>query len=247
MFFSKLLAAAAAFELAHGLSSSLKQITGFTSTPTKATMYAYIPANKAAKPAVIVAVHHCQGTGPGYFSETQGYASAADSKGFIVIYPNAPTSGGCWDVASTASLTHNGGGDTQTIVNMVNYAVTNYGADASKVFVTGSSSGAMMVNVLAGAYPDVFKAGTLYGGVPDGCFYVAGSTANMATPGWNNNCAGGKVSKTAQAWGDLTRSYYPTYKGQYPALMLYVPLPSSLHLPISPKPQSFQISARMLM
>ena len=47
MFFSTLLAAAAAFELAHGLSSSLKQITGFTSTPTKATMYAYIRAGTA--------------------------------------------------------------------------------------------------------------------------------------------------------------------------------------------------------
>lgn len=107
---------------------------------------------------------------------------------------------------------------------MVNYAVNNYGADASRVYVTGSSSGAMMTNVLAGAYPDVFKAGTLYGGVPDGCFYVAGAKPNT-TPSWNSQCSGGKLVKTAQQWGDQVRSYYSGYTGARPKLLMYVPHP----------------------
>jgi acetylxylan esterase len=41
-------------------------------------------------------------------------------------------------------LSHNGGGDSNTIANMVTWTISNYKADASKVFVTGSSSGAMM-------------------------------------------------------------------------------------------------------
>lgn len=220
MFLSSLLAAMAVFPLAHGLSSSLQQVTGFTSTPTNAKMYVYIPTNKLAKPPIVVAIHHCAGTGPSYFSETQGYASSADSKGFVVIYPSSPSSGGCWDVSSTASLTHNGGGDSQTIANMVTYAVKNYGGDASRVYMTGSSSGAMMTNVLAGAYPDVFKAGTLYGGVPDGCFYVSSATANMATPAWNSQCSGGTLIKTAQQWGDQTRGYYSGYTGARPKMMM---------------------------
>ena len=220
MFVSKFLAAAAALSLVEALSSSLQQVTEFTASPTKAKMYVYIPTNKLAKPPIIVAIHHCQGTGPGYFSETQGYAQSADKLGFIIIYPGSPSSGGCWDVASTASLTHDGGGDSQTIVNMVKYAETNYGGDPDRVYVTGSSSGAMMTNVLAGAYPDVFKAGTLYGGVPDGCFYVASATAGMATPGWNNQCSGGKVIKTAQQWGDQVRSYYPSYNGTRTSLLM---------------------------
>lgn len=148
--------------------------------------------------------------------------------GFIVIFPQSPSSGGCWDVSSTASLTHNGGGDSQTIVNMVKYAEANYGADSSKVYMTGSSSGAMMTNVLAGAYPDVFKAGTLYGGVPDGCFYVAGATAGQATPAWNSQCSSGKLIKTAVEWGNQVRGYYPGYSGARPKLTMYVPcaLPS---------------------
>ena len=63
---------------------------------------------------------------------------------------------------------------------MVSYAVENYGGDADRVYATGSSSGAMMTNVLAGAYPNVIKAGSVYSGVLDGCFYVAGATAGSA-------------------------------------------------------------------
>lgn len=203
--FSTLIAGAISAPLVNALTSSLQQVTGFAAGPTAAEMYIYVPTTKVVNPPVIVAIHHCQGSASGYFGETS-YAQYADTYGYIVIFPNSPSSGGCWDVASTASLTHNGGGDSQTIVNMVKYAISNYGVDTSRVFVTGSSSGAMMTNVLAGAYPDVFKASTLYAGVPDGCFYVAGATAGMSSPGWNSACADGQVSKTAQAWGDLARS-----------------------------------------
>lgn len=205
--------------LSNAAAGQLQRVTAFKDGPTNAGMYIYVPSKKVTPAPIIVAIHYCTGTAQAYFQNSQ-YATLADSKGFIVIYPNSPSSGGCWDVASKASLTHDGGGDSKTIVNMVSYAVKNYGGDATKVFVTGSSSGAMMTNVLAGAYPDVFKAGSAYSGVPDGCFYVAGATAGMATPGWNNDCAGGKVSKTAQAWGDLTRSYYPGYNGTYPKMLM---------------------------
>ena len=39
-----------------------------------------------------------------------------------------------------------------------------------RVYVTGASSGGMMTNVLLGDYPDVFKAGAAFMGVPFGCF-----------------------------------------------------------------------------
>lgn len=178
-----------------------------------------MPDKKVTPAPIIVAIHYCTGTAQAYFSGSQ-YANLADQKGFIVIYPSSPSSGGCWDVASTTSLTHNAGGDSKTIVNMVNYAVANYGGDASRVYATGSSSGAMMTQVLAGAYPDVFKAGSSYSGVPDGCFYVSGAQAGQATPGWSNTCANGQLTKTAQQWGDLTRSYYPGYNGTYPKMMM---------------------------
>lgn len=218
-FLSTLAASFALASVATALTSSLQQVTGFNSGPTAAGMYIYVPTTKKSPAPIIVAIHYCQGTASAYYSGTL-YAQYADTYGYIVIYPNSPSSGGCWDVASTASLTHNGGGDSQTIVNMVTYAVSNYGGDASRVYVTGSSSGAMMTNVLAGAYPEVFQAGSAYSGVADGCFYVAGATAGMATPGWNSQCADGDLIQSAETWGNLVRSYYPGYTGARPKMML---------------------------
>ncbi len=120
----------------------------------------------------------------------------------------------------SVALTHNGGGDSQTIVNMVKYAATKWGGDLNRTFVTGTSSGAMMTNVLVAAYPDVFKAGSVYSGVPAGCFAVSGATATQDPPGWSNGCANGQVTKTAEAWGDLVRSFYPDFKGPRPRMQM---------------------------
>jgi len=203
-----------------GNAQSISKVSGFNSGPTNLGMYVYVPKKLTTPAPIIVAIHHCQGSATAYSTETK-YMPLADSHGFILIYPNSRSSGGCFDVASTASLTHNGGGDSETIANMVKYAVTNYGGDANRTYVTGTSSGAMMTNVMVGAYPDVFKAGSAYSGVPDGCFYVAGATATQDPPGWSNSCANGQTTKTAQAWGDLTRSYYPTYTGPRPRMQIW--------------------------
>lgn len=123
--------------------ATLQQVTNFGANTSGTKMYIYVPAKLATKPAIIVAVHYCTGTGPGYYQNTP-YATLAEQYGFIVIYPESPYSGTCWDVSSTAALTHNGGADSNSIANMVTYTLNTYNGDASKVFVTGSSSGAMM-------------------------------------------------------------------------------------------------------
>lgn len=123
--------------VADAAQNQLTKVTGFNAGPTKAGMNIYIPTKKLSPAPIIVAIHYCTGTGQAYFTGSK-YATLADTKGFIVIYPSSPSSGGCWDVASKASLTHNGGGDSQTIVNMVDYAVKNYGGDRDRVFATGS-------------------------------------------------------------------------------------------------------------
>lgn len=172
--------------------STLQQQTGnWGANPTNVGFFYYKPPSLPAKPALIVAMHYCTGTAQAYFSGTQ-YANLADQYKFIVIYPDAPDSGGCWDVHSQGTLTHDGGGDSLAIANMVRYAIANWGVDSSRVFMTGTSSGAMMTNVLAGAYPDLFKAGAAFAGVPYGCF----AGPNM----WNNACAQGQTTKTPQEW-----------------------------------------------
>jgi len=213
MFSLKNLCIAAVIASANALSSSLQQVTvNFGSNPTNVQMYQYKPTKLATPTPLIIAMHYCGGTAQAYFTGTT-LAQLADQHGFIVVYPNAPTSGGCWDVATTATLTHNGGGDSLGIANIVRYAIANWGVDASRVFATGTSSGAMMTNVLMGAYPDLFAAGSLYSGVPYGCF--AGPSA------WNSQCSQGQLIKTAQQWGDQVRSGYPGYTGTRPKVQFW--------------------------
>jgi acetylxylan esterase len=194
--------------------ASLVQITNFGSNPGNNLMYEYVPSNAGAHPAILVALHQCTGTGPGFYSSTE-FASLANQYGFIVIYPDANRSGQCWDVSSNQALTHNGGSDPSSIVSMVQYVEQHNGGDSSRVYVTGASSGAMMTDVLLGSYPDVFKAGAAFMGVPFHCFYTG------TVDGWNSACANGQVSNTPQAWGDFVRGAYPGYSGARPRVQLW--------------------------
>ena len=118
--------------LARALTSTFTNVTSFTSGPTAAGMYVYVPTILVSPAPIVVAIHWCGGSASDYFSDTL-YATYADTYGYIVVYPDAPSSDKCWDVASLATLTHNGGGDSLTIVNMVKYAVANYGGDINRV------------------------------------------------------------------------------------------------------------------
>jgi acetylxylan esterase len=122
---------------------SLQQVTNFGTAPTKAGFYIYVPKKLAASPGIIVAIHFCTGSAQAYYTGSP-YKTLSEQYGFIVIYPSSPHSGTCWDVSSKQTLTHEGGGDSNTIANMVKWTLKEYKADSQKVFVTGSSSGAMM-------------------------------------------------------------------------------------------------------
>ncbi|KAJ7056038.1 carbohydrate esterase family 1 and carbohydrate-binding module family 1 protein [Mycena amicta] len=202
--------------LVAALTSTLQQVTNFGSNPSNVGMFVYKPTTVAAKPAVIVAIHYCTGTAQAYFTGSP-YAQLADQFGFIVIYPNSPNSGGCWDLSSKATLTHNGGGDSNGIASMVTFAINTYGADASRIFVTGTSSGAMMTNLMAAAYPNLFKAASVYSGVAAGCFF-----SNFGgVDAWNSSCADGQVSATSAQWAATVRAMFPGYTGTYPAIQEY--------------------------
>ncbi len=141
----------------------------------------------------------------------------ADQLGFILIYPTTTKETNCWDCHSNATLAHDGGGDSQGLVNMVKYALKKYNGDPAKVFAVGGSSGAMMTNVLAATYPDIFNAGASWSGVPAACWYGA----PISTPFSSDvSCPMGRKTYTAQQWGDIARGCYPGYIGTRPRMMI---------------------------
>ncbi|KAH9903815.1 Alpha/Beta hydrolase protein [Xylariomycetidae sp. FL2044] len=194
--------------------AALTQVTSFGANTSGTKMYIYVPDNLASTPAIVVAIHYCSGTASAYYSGTP-YATLAEQYGFIVIYPESPYSGTCWDVSSPAALTHDGGADSNSIANMVTYTIDTYGADASRVFVTGSSSGAMMTNVLAATYPEMFQAAVVYSGVPAGCFYTG--TVN----GWNSTCSSGSIDESPDYWAAVALAMYPGYEGARPRMRIH--------------------------
>lgn len=122
----------------------------------------------------------------------------------------------CWDVNSADSLTHGQGGDALGIVNMVKYTLAKYKGDASKVYAIGASSGAMMTNVLAGSYPDVFEAGAAFSGVAFAC--AAGDVS--ATPiSPNQTCVQG-LEHTSKQWAAFAHNAYPGYSGRRTRMMI---------------------------
>jgi acetylxylan esterase len=101
---------------------------------------------------------------------------------------------------------------------MIKYTITKYVADATKVFVTGSSSGCMMTNVMMATYPDMIAAGSCYSGVAAGC--LAGSPG--ASPGSADpKCANGQVIKTQDQWVAQVKAMYAGYNGTYPRMMTW--------------------------
>src|SRR5664279_1967023 len=121
-----------------------------------------------------------------------------------------PSSGRCWDVSSTKAQTRDGGGDPHAIKQMVKYAIDKYKANADRVYATGDSSGAMMTELLAALYPDIFKAGAAFAGVPAGCSNVFDGSGLCGLP-----------AQTAQQWGDRVRAMDKGYSGHRPRLQLF--------------------------
>jgi acetylxylan esterase len=191
----------------------LTEVTGFGVNPTGLRMHLYRPARPTVRPAILVAVHNCTRSGPDFASgPASEFVSLADRYGYLVIFPTATREGTCFDVSSAESLRHGGDSDPAGIVAMVRHVQAEY--PSSGVFVVGLSSGAMMTNVLLGCYPDVFVAGAAFAGVPFGGFATD-------TGSWSDECAQGRLIRTAGQWGDIVRAAFPGFTGPRPRVQLW--------------------------
>jgi poly(hydroxyalkanoate) depolymerase family esterase len=198
--------------------AQLQQVSGWTggtTFPSDVSMYAYVPDKVATNPPILTLVHYCGGTASAVFGQASGggIVKAADQYGFIMV---VPSSARCWDVVSSATRKRDGGGDSHAIKQMVKFALDKYKANPDRVYSTGDSSGGMMTELLLAVYPDIFKAGSSFAGIPAGC-----GTATSSPGTYDGSCAGGTVAHTAQEWGDIVRKMDPDYTGHRPRIQLF--------------------------
>jgi acetylxylan esterase len=77
--------------------------------------------------------------------------------------------------------------------------------------------GAMMTNVMAATYPEMFQAAIVYSGVAAGCFV----SSSGAVDAWNSTCAQGNSHATSAAWAQIVENMYPGYTGPRPRMQIY--------------------------
>jgi acetylxylan esterase len=146
---------------------------------------------------------------------TTEYHQIASQKGYILIYPETSRDMNCWDVATTKSLSHSGGGDSETLAKMVQYALKKWNGDPKKVFVSGFSSGGMMTSVMCATYPDIFAGGAVFSGVPHACLKGSKGSSPFSDTA---PCTKGGYNKSPNQWGALVRESFPSYSGNYPVI-----------------------------
>ena len=129
----------------------------------------------------------------------------ADANGFYIIAPDAGKQ--CFDSSAKRS------GDPAAIVKMVDYLVTQKGADKNRVFVAGMSSGGCMTNTLLAVYPDVFAGGSAMPGFPAGGWPSGDTTCTK--------CGSSPSSTDGKYWGDMARSAF-SWSGKYPCSQQWV-------------------------
>ena len=193
--------------------ATLTQVTGFGSNPGNLAMYAYRPDGLPAHTPAVVLLHGCAQNAAGYFANS-GWQKYADLWKFALIVPqqsSANNSSSCFNWFETGD-TARGQGEALSIKQMVDYAKTNYGTDAGRVYVSGLSAGGAMSAVMLATYPDVFAAGSVIAGIPYRCATSSTTAYSCMNPG---------VDKTPAQWGDLVRAAYSGYAGPRPRVAIW--------------------------
>ncbi|GAP51714.1 alpha/beta hydrolase family esterase [Streptomyces azureus] len=214
-------AAAGALALTGGLiaaspqasAAGLTQVTGFGTNPGNLSMFTYAPDALPADAPLVVALHGCAQSASDYYARS-GWPKFADTYGFALVLPqtnSANNANSCFNWFEPGDSVR-GQGESLSIKQMVDKAVSLYGSDNRRVHITGlSAGGAMTANMLA-AYPDVFAGGAIASGPPARC---ANSVAAAYT------CMYSPPDRSPAQWGDLVRSAAPAGTTSWPRVAIW--------------------------
>ena len=152
-----------------GEGAELRPVTQFGSNPGALRMWLHVPEGLTAKAPLVVVLHGCGQTAAGYAAGA-GWLATADRYGFAVLCPEQVGSNNanlCFNWFEEADI-RRGGGEAESVAQMVRRAVDDLDLDGRRVFITGLSAGGAMAAVMLAAYPETFAAGAIIAGLPYG-------------------------------------------------------------------------------
>jgi len=165
------------------------------------------------KVPLVLVLHGCSESAKGV-SELTGWNKLADINNFIVVYPQQK-------IANNPNLCFNwflqedinkGSGECESIYEMISYAKKNYKIDSNNIYITGLSAGAAMSVVMASTHPQTFKMAAIFAGGA----YKVNSDATESLKAMK-----GRVVISQDELILRVRLQNPSYKGSYPALIVY--------------------------
>ena len=192
--------------------AGLCEVSRFGTNPGNLRMHIHIPARLAATPPLVVALHGC-GQSAAEYAVGAGWSKLADHLGFVVLYPEQQSANnpkGCFSWFVPGDVRRDDG-EAHSIHQMVQHVISAYGADRSRVFVTGLSAGGAMANVMLATYPDTFAAGAIIAGLPYG---TAGSVHEAFSAMFTDQ------QHAPQDLGDRVRSASPS-PGPWPRISIW--------------------------
>ncbi|MET7730219.1 PHB depolymerase family esterase [Streptomyces sp. NPDC005402] len=193
--------------------AGLTQVTGFGTNPGNLSMYTYAPDTLASGAPLVVALHGCTQNASDYYAHS-GWPKFADRYGFALVLPqtsSANNANSCFNWFEPGDSSR-GQGEALSIREMVDKAVSQYGSDTRRVFITGLSAGGGMTANLLAAYPDVFAGGAIDSGLPAQC----ATTVSAAY-----TCMYSPPDRTPAQWGDLVRSAAPAGTVSWPRVAIW--------------------------
>ncbi|WP_102346247.1 stalk domain-containing protein [Bacillus sp. Marseille-P3661] len=126
------------------LPQSLERKTGTFLEGMTHTWYEYLPSSYTGEQAVplVVSLHGASGTGHDQARST-GWHLVAERDGFIVIFPNSSSN---IDVRDSVNRWDNkkDGIDIEYLKELIDYAISEYNIDTSRIYMHGVSNGDMM-------------------------------------------------------------------------------------------------------
>ena len=192
--------------------SPLVEIADFGANPGALRMFAYLPENLPAAPALVVVLHGCGQTAAGY-DLGAGWSTMAKRYGFALLMPEQQASNnaqGCFNWFNPEDVARDSG-EAASIRQMIARIAGDAGIDARRIFVTGLSAGGAMTTVMLATYPELFAGGAVIAGLP---FGVA-TNVREALNGMYQS-----PSRAAGELGDLVRNA-SHHKGPWPKLSVW--------------------------
>jgi poly(hydroxyalkanoate) depolymerase family esterase len=146
--------------------------------------YVYVPAKlaPAKKRALVVVLHGCTQTAMDMVKGT-GWNQLADERGFVVAYPEQSTgtdgsAGRCWN-SGQAAIFPRGQGELESVAQITRAVKDQFDVRATHVHLLGLSSGALMTNVMAATYPELYASIASVAGCSYLCSDPTGDAAFM--------------------------------------------------------------------